>query len=45
VTVTINDAQKLTAKGTVFDVAKSRLVFLVGQGKEVWIDEVRVSGL
>jgi hypothetical protein len=45
VTVTINDAQKLTAKGTVFDVAKSKLVFLVGQGKKVWIDEVRVSGL
>jgi hypothetical protein len=45
VTVTINDAQMLTAKGTVFDVAKSKLVFLVGQGKKVWIDDVRVSGL
>jgi hypothetical protein len=43
VEVTINDTQKLTAKGTVFDVAKSRLVFLVGQGKKVWIDDVRVS--
>lgn len=43
VNVTINDTQKLTAKGTVFDVPKSRLVFLVGQGKSVWIDEVRVS--
>lgn len=43
VTVTANDAQKLTAKGTVFDVPKSRLVFLVGQGKKVWIDDVRVS--
>jgi hypothetical protein len=45
VTVTVDDTQKLTAKGTVFDVAKSKLVFLVGQGKKVWIDEVRVSGL
>jgi len=43
VTVTVNDQQKLTAKGTVFDVAKSRLVFLVGQGKRVWIDDVRVT--
>jgi hypothetical protein len=43
VTVTINDEEKVQAKGTVFDVAKSRLVFLVGQGKKVWIDEVRVS--
>jgi hypothetical protein len=45
VTVTINDKDKVQAKGTVFDVAKSRLVFLVGQGKKVWIDEVRVAGL
>ena len=43
VTVTVNDQQKLTAKGTVFDVAKSRLVFLIGQGKKVWIDDVRVT--
>lgn len=43
VTVTANDTQKLTAQGTVFDVAKSRLVFLVGQGKTVWIDDVSVS--
>lgn len=43
VTVTVNDSQKLTAKGAVLDVPKSRLVFLVGQGKKVWIDEVRVS--
>lgn len=43
VIVMVNDKQKLTAQGTVFDVAKSRLVFLVGQGKTVWIDEVRVS--
>lgn len=45
VTVTVNDLQKLTATGTVFDVAKSRLVFLVGQGKKVWIDDVRVRAL
>jgi 3-keto-disaccharide hydrolase len=45
VTVKVNDTQKLTAQGTVFDVVKSRLVFLVGQGKTVWIDEVRVSTL
>lgn len=45
VTVTIDGAQKLTAQGTVFDVEKSRLVFLVGQGKKVWIDDVRVSTL
>jgi len=45
VVVTINDKDKVQAKGTVFDVAKSRLVFLVGQGKKVWIDEVRVSSL
>ena len=45
VTVTVNDSQKLTAKGTVLDVAKSRLVFLVGQGRKVWIDDVRVSTL
>jgi hypothetical protein len=43
VAVTINDAQTVQAKGTVFDVAKSRLVFLVGQAKNVWIDDVRVS--
>ena len=43
VSVTLDGTQKLDAKGTVLDVAKSRLVFLVGQGKKVWIDEVRVS--
>lgn len=43
VVVVVNDAQKLMAKGTVLDVPKSRLVFLVGQGREVWIDDVRVS--
>jgi hypothetical protein len=43
VTVTVNDKQKLTALGTVFDVAKSRLVFLVGQGRKLWIDEVRAA--
>ncbi|MCB1092385.1 MAG: hypothetical protein KDL87_12690 [Verrucomicrobiae bacterium] len=43
VTVTANDLQTLTATGTVFDVPKSRLVFLVGQGKTVWIDDVSVS--
>ncbi len=42
-TVTVNDKQTLNAKSTVCDVAKSRLVFLVGQGKKVWIDDVRVS--
>ncbi len=42
VIVTVNDTQKLAAKGTVLDVAKSRLVFLVGQGKTVWIDDVHV---
>jgi hypothetical protein len=45
VTVTVNGMQEVKAKGTVFDVAKSRMVFLVGQGKTVWIDEVRVSTL
>ncbi len=43
VMVTANGGPPLEAKGTVFDVAKSRLVFLVGAGKKVWIDEVRVS--
>ena len=43
VTVTVNDTQKLAAQGTVFDVAKSRLVFLVGQGRKLWIDDVRAS--
>lgn len=43
VTVTVNDAQKLEAKGTVFDVAKSRLVYLVGQGRKLWVDEVKVT--
>ena len=42
VTVTVNDAQKLDARGTVFDVAKSRLVYLIGQGKNLWIDDVSV---
>ena len=42
VTVMVNDTQKLTAQGMVFDVAKSRLVFLVGQGRKLWIEEVRV---
>lgn len=43
VTVTVNDTQKLEAKGTVFDVAKSRLVYLVGQGRKLWVDEVKAS--
>ncbi|MBB5032432.1 family 16 glycoside hydrolase [Prosthecobacter vanneervenii] len=43
VTVTVNDSQKLEAKGTVFDVAKSRLVYLVGQGRKLWVDEVKAS--
>lgn len=43
VTVTVNGSQKLDAKGTVFDVAKSRLVYLVGQGKKLWVDEVKAS--
>jgi hypothetical protein len=43
VTVLVNDTQKLSAQGTVFDVAKSRLVFLIGQGKKLQIDDVRVS--
>lgn len=43
VNVTVNDTQKLKATGTVFDVPKSRLVFLVGQGKKVWIDDVRAA--
>lgn len=42
VTVTVNDTQKLAAQGTVFDVAKSRLVFLVGQGKRLLVDDVKV---
>lgn len=42
-TVTINGEQKVTAKGTVFDVAKERIDFLVGQGKKVWIDDVHVA--
>ena len=45
VVVTVNGKDKVEAKGTVFDVSKSRLVFLVGQGKKVWVDEVRVSAL
>lgn len=43
VVVTVNGDQKLTTKGTVFDVEKSRLVFLVGQGKKVWIDDVHLA--
>lgn len=43
VTVKVNGTQTLKATGTIMDVAKSRLVFLVGQAKTVWIDEVRVS--
>lgn len=43
VTVVVNDTQQLSAQGTVFDVAKSRLVFLIGQGKKLQIDDVRVS--
>lgn len=43
VIVVVNDTQKLSAQGTVFDVAKSRLVFLIGQGKKLQIDDVRVS--
>ncbi len=45
VTVTVNDKDKLQGKSTVLDVAKSRLVFLVGQGKKVWVDEVRAAGM
>lgn len=43
VSVTVNDAPSLTAKGTVFDATKSRLVFLVGQGKKLLVDDVNVS--
>lgn len=43
VTVTVNDTQQLAAQGTVFDVAKSRLVFLVGQGRKLWVDDVNVA--
>lgn len=41
VTVTINDSQVVKAKATVLSVAKSRLVFLAGAGKKLWLDEVR----
>ena len=43
VTVTIDDKQMVTAKSTVLDVAKSKLVFLVGGGKKMWIDDVVAS--
>ncbi len=43
VTVTINDKQMVTAKSTVLDVAKSKLVFLIGGGKKMWIDDVVAS--
>jgi hypothetical protein len=29
--------------GTVWDVAKSKLVFLVGMGKKVWINDVTAT--
>ena len=43
VTVTVNDKQMVTGKSTVLDVAKSKLVFLVGGGKKMWIDDVHAS--
>ena len=41
VTVTINDGQVIKAKATVLDVSKSKLVFLAGAGKKLWIDDVQ----
>lgn len=41
VTVTINDAQVIKAKATVLDVPKSKLVFLAGAGKKLWIDDMQ----
>lgn len=45
VTVTINDKQMITAKSTVLDVAKSKLVFLAGNGKKLWIDDVQAASM
>ncbi len=42
VTVTIDDKQMVTAKATVLDVPKSKIVFLAGMGKKLWIDDVRL---
>ncbi len=43
VTARFDDAAELAATGTVLDVAKSRIVFLVGQNGDMRIDNVNVS--
>ena len=43
VTVTIDDKQMVTAKATILDVKKSKLVFLVGNGKKLWLDDVHAT--
>ena len=40
-TVWLNGMEAAKGNGTVLDVPKARLVFLVGGGKKVWIDDVR----
>ena len=45
VVVSVNGGKEIKATGTVMDTPKSRLVFLVGASKRVWIDDVHVSDL
>jgi len=40
----LDDGEPFTAEGSVLDVAKSKLVFLVGNSGDVRIDNVKVSG-
>jgi hypothetical protein len=43
VTARLDDGAVLSAKGTVLDVPKSRIVFLVGQSGDIRIDKVKVT--
>jgi len=42
-TVQYGQREALKARGTVWDTPKSRVVFLVGQAGEVWLDNVKVT--
>lgn len=43
VTVTLDDNQMVTAKATILDAQKSKLVFLAGNGKKLWLDDIKAT--
>ena len=44
-TAQIDDNETIPATGTVLDVAKSKIVFLVGNSGDIRIDKVKVTSL